>query len=107
LIRRKYRPLKEARGKDWILFGDEGDYKNRYPEYLLDLYRRSAKNHAIINSKKDYVVGQGWAVKEEGMNTLGLAKLQEFINHPNQYESTQRHLREGCAGLRTLQRLCS
>jgi DNA-binding Lrp family transcriptional regulator len=79
--------FKEARGKDWILFGDEGDYKNRYPEYLLDLYRRSAKNHAIINSKKDYVVGQGWAVKEEGLNTLGLAKLQEFINHPNQYES--------------------
>jgi DNA-binding Lrp family transcriptional regulator len=79
--------FKEARGKDWILFGDEGDYKNRYPEYLLDLYRRSAKNHAIINSKKDYVVGQGWAVNAEGMNTLGLAKLQEFINHPNQYES--------------------
>jgi DNA-binding Lrp family transcriptional regulator len=79
--------FKEARGKDWILFGDEGDYKNRYPEYLLDLYRRSAKNHAIINSKKDYVVGQGWAVKKEGLNTLGLAKLQEFIDHPNQYET--------------------
>jgi hypothetical protein len=79
--------FKEARGKDWILFGDEGDYKNRYPEYLLDLYRRSAKNHAIINSKKDYVVGQGWAVNDEGLNTLGLAKLQEFIDHPNQYES--------------------
>jgi len=79
--------FKEARGKDWILFGDEGEYKNRYPEYLLDLYRRSAKNHAIINSKKDYVVGQGWAVNAEGLDTLGLAKLQEFINHPNQYES--------------------
>jgi DNA-binding Lrp family transcriptional regulator len=79
--------FKEARGKDWILFGDEGDYKNRYPEYLLDLYRRSAKNHAIINSKKDYVVGQGWAVNTEGLDTLGLARLQEFINHPNQYES--------------------
>ena len=79
--------FKEARGKDWILFGDEGEYKNRYPEYLLDLYRRSAKNHAIINSKKDYVVGQGWAVNAEGLDTLGLARLQEFINHPNQYES--------------------
>ena len=79
--------FKEARGKDWILFGDEGEYKNRYPEYLLDLYRRSAKNHAIIKSKKDYVVGQGWAVNAEGLDTMGLAKLQEFINHPNQYES--------------------
>lgn len=79
--------FKEARGKDWILFGDEGEYKNRYPEYLLDLYRRSAKNHAIVNSKKDYVVGQGWAVNAEGLDTMGLARLQEFINHPNQYES--------------------
>ncbi len=79
--------FKEARGKDWILFGDEGEYKNRYPEYLLNLYRRSAKNHAIINSKKDYVVGQGWAVDKEGLDTMGLAKLQQFIQEPNQYES--------------------
>ena len=79
--------FKEARGKDWILFGDEGEYKNRYPEYLLNLYRRSAKHHAIINSKKDYVVGQGWAVNSEGLDTMGLARLQQFIQEPNQYES--------------------
>lgn len=79
--------FKEARGKDWILFGDEGEYKNRYPEYLLNLYRRSAKHHAIINSKKDYVVGQGWSVNSEGLDTMGLARLQQFINEPNQYES--------------------
>jgi DNA-binding Lrp family transcriptional regulator len=79
--------FKEARGKDWILFGDEGEYKNRYPEYLLNLYSRSAKHHAIINSKKDYVVGQGWAVNAEGLDTMGLARLQQFIQEPNQYES--------------------
>lgn len=79
--------FKEARGKDWILYGDDGEYKNRYPEYLLNLYRRSAKNHAIINSKKDYVVGQGWAVKSEGLDTMKLARLQQFMNEPNQYES--------------------
>ena len=79
--------FKEARGKDWILFGDEGEYKNRYPEYLLNLYRRSAKHHAIINSKKDYVVGQGWAVDKDGLDTIGLARLQQFIEEPNQYES--------------------
>ena len=53
--------LKEASGKDWTLFGYEGEYKNRYLEYLLDLYRRRAKNHAITNLKKDYAVGTGWA----------------------------------------------
>lgn len=79
--------FKEQRGKDWIMFGTEGQWKNRYPEYLLDLYRRSAKNHAIINSKKDYVVGQGWAVKDENLSTFRLAELEQFIKHPNQYES--------------------
>ena len=79
--------FKEQRGKDWILYGSEGEWKNRYPEYLLDLYRRSAKNHAIINSKKDYVVGQGWAVKDENLSTFRLAELEQFVKHPNQYES--------------------
>lgn len=79
--------FKEQRGKDWIMFGTEGQWKNRYPEYLLDLYRRSAKNHAIINSKKDYVVGQGWAVKDQNLSTFRLAELEQFIKHPNQYES--------------------
>ena len=79
--------FKEARGKDWIMFGTEGEWKNRYPEYLLDLYRRSAKHHAIVNSKKDYVAGQGWAVNSEGLNTFRLAELEEFVKHPNQYES--------------------
>jgi predicted transcriptional regulator len=79
--------FKEQRGKDWIQFGTEGQWKNRYPEYLLDLYRRSAKNHAIINSKKDYVVGQGWAVKDENLSTFRLAELEQFVKHPNQYES--------------------
>jgi len=78
--------FKEVRGKDWIQFGTEGEWKNRYPEYLLDLYRRSAKHHAIVNSKKDYVVGQGWTVDGEGLNTFQLGKLEQFVRHPNQYE---------------------
>jgi len=79
--------FREVRGKDWILFGAEGEWKNRYPEFLLDLYRRSAKHHAIINSKKDYVVGQGWGINSENLDTLRLAELEQFIKHPNQYES--------------------
>jgi len=79
--------FKEVRGKEYILFGTEGEWKNRYPEYLLNLYRRSAKHHAIINSKKDYVAGQGWAVDSEGLNTFQTAKLEQFLKHPNQYES--------------------
>lgn len=79
--------FKEARGKEYIMYGTEGEWKNRYPEYLLDLYRRSAKHHAIINSKKDYIVGQGWGLNEENLSTFRVAEIQQFIKHPNQYES--------------------
>lgn len=78
--------FKEERGKDWVSFGTEGEYKNRYPEYLLDLYRRSAKHNAIVNAKKDYVVGKGWGINEAGLNTERTAQIQEFLNRPNEYE---------------------
>jgi len=78
--------FKEERGKDWVMFGTEGEYKNRYPEYLLDLYRRSAKHNAIINAKKDYVVGKGWAVDNKALNTERTAELEQFLKRPNAYE---------------------
>jgi len=79
--------FKEARGKDWILYGAEGEYKNRYPDFLLELYRNSAKHHAIINSKRDYVCGRGWSVETSGMTTIQKARMDQFVKHPNAYES--------------------
>jgi DNA-binding MarR family transcriptional regulator len=79
--------FKEQRGKDWILYGSEGEYKNRYPDFLLELYRNSAKHHAIINSKRDYVCGRGWSVDTSGMTTIQKARMDQFVKHPNAYES--------------------
>jgi DNA-binding MarR family transcriptional regulator len=79
--------FKEQRGKDWILYGSEGEYKNRYPDFLLELYRNSAKHHAIINSKRDYVCGRGWSIDTDGMTTVMKAKMEQFVKHPNPYES--------------------
>ena len=79
--------FKEQRGKDWILYGSEGDYKNRYPDFLLELYRNSAKHHAIINSKRDYICGRGWSIDTDGMTTVMKAKMEQFVKYPNPYES--------------------
>jgi DNA-binding MarR family transcriptional regulator len=79
--------FKEQRGKDWILYGSEGEFKNRYPDFLLELYRNSAKHHAIINSKRDYVCGRGWSVDTSGMTTIQKARMDQFVKHPNAYES--------------------
>ena len=79
--------FKEARGKDWILYGAEGEFKNRYPDFLLELYRNSAKHHAIINSKRDYICGRGWSINTDGTTTVQRAKMEQFVKHPNAHES--------------------
>ena len=79
--------FKEQRGKDWILYGSEGEFKNRYPDFLLELYRNSAKHHAIINSKRDYICGRGWSIDTDGMTTVMKAKMEQFVKYPNPYES--------------------
>jgi len=41
----------EVNGADWIGYGD-GEYKNNYPQYIIDLYNNSATNSAIINATR-------------------------------------------------------
>ena len=79
--------FKEERSKQWVIYGVESPYRNRYPDYLLELFNASAKNNAIIRGKADYIVGQGFAVDGTGLDTLGLARLQQFINEPNKNET--------------------
>lgn len=48
--------IKEVRGKDWVLFGEQNDY----PDWLLNLFNRSAIHNAIITGKVNYIVGKGF-----------------------------------------------
>lgn len=75
--------FKEEKSKDWILYGIERPWRNRYPDYLLELYNSSAKHHAIVQGKTDYIVGNGWAVDQSGLNTESIAKIQQFVKRPN------------------------
>jgi DNA-binding Lrp family transcriptional regulator len=79
--------FKEDRSKDWIMYGTERPWKNRYPDYLLDLFNSSAKHNAIIRGKVDYIVGNGFRVDDKGLGTESLAKVSKFINQPNRYET--------------------
>jgi phage portal protein BeeE len=75
--------FKEQATKDWILYGTDPEWLNRYPDYLLYIYDRSAKHYAIVNGKVDYVIGQGVSVNDRGLNTEQVAKLNKFIEEPN------------------------
>jgi predicted transcriptional regulator len=62
---------KEKKGEGYIQYGD----KNDYPNYLIDLFNKSAKHNAIVRSKVHYISGNGWSGSEE------------FIQHVNRTET--------------------
>ena len=83
LAAQKVPQFKEVRSKDWIMYGVEAPYKNRYPEYLLDLFNASAKHHAIVKGKVDYIVGNGIGIHKDGLNTEMVARLTQLVKSPN------------------------
>jgi len=68
---------REKRGKGYIEFGE----KNDYPNYLLQLYNKSAKHNAIVKGKVNYIIGNGW--KSDEADPIA----EQFIAQPNQFES--------------------
>lgn len=87
LAAHKVPEFKEEASKEWVIYGTDAPWRNRYPDYLLHLFNRSAKHYAIINGKVDYIVGNGWSVDGTGLTTVNLARLQKFINEPNPDET--------------------
>ena len=72
----EYKEKKGVTG-GYVEFGD----KNDYPQYLLELYNKSAKHNAIIKGKVNYIIGNGWTVPESD------PIANDFIKQPNPYES--------------------
>lgn len=68
---------REKKGAGYIEFG----FHNDYPDYLIDLYRKSAKHNAIIKGKVNYISGNGWKAGEPDPAS------EAFISAPNGYES--------------------
>lgn len=68
---------REKKGVGYIEFG----FHNDYPDYLIELYRKSAKHNAIIKGKVNYITGNGWRSGEND------PAAEAFIKAPNEYES--------------------
>ena len=62
----------EKKGEGYIMYGD----KNDYPQYLIELFNKSAKHNAIVKSKVHYICGNGWTGSSE-----------QFIKHINRTET--------------------
>ena len=68
---------KEKKGVGYYEYG----HMNDYPEYLLELYKKSAKHQALIKGKVNYISGNGWRA--------GDVYGELFIKKANQVESLE------------------
>ena len=67
---------KEKKGVGFIQYGDRNDY----PNYLVDLFNKSAKHNAIVKSKVHYITANGWTSSEQA---------KTFVEKVNRTESLE------------------
>jgi hypothetical protein len=79
----------EARGRDWISYGDaNGDWANLYPQFLIDLYYSSSISAAIINATSEMISGKDIIIEDEDERDLeARVKLQHFLDSANSNET--------------------
>ena len=73
--------IQEAMGKDFIEYGTE-NYRNLYPQFLIDLFYNSSTHAAIVNATADMIAGESITV-EETDNLDAYVKLKRFLAQAN------------------------
>ena len=88
--------IAEVRGKDWIEYGDaNGDWRNLYPQFLIDLYYSSSITAAIVNSTAEMIAGENLIIEDEDDRDLeAKVKLQNFMDRANGNESLHEVLKK-------------
>lgn len=72
-------PVMSVEKRDgWVNYGEDEQWYNNFPGYLIDLFNRSPKHSAIITGKLLYILGKGWS---------GTGTMLGFIDKPNTDES--------------------
>lgn len=74
--------FEKERNKDWVKYGED----NLYPQYLCDLFNKSAKHNAILTAKQKYTFGRGLKLAE-GQETKQAIAAQNLLINPNRFES--------------------
>ena len=78
--------IQEVRGRDYIEYGTE-EWRNLYPQFLIDLYYNSSTHSAIINATAEMIAGEDLICDEEEYNLDTFVKLKKFLRHANSKES--------------------
>ena len=78
--------IQEVRGRDYIEYGTE-DWRNLYPQFLIDLYYNSSTHAAIINATSEMIAGEDLVCTDEETNLDAFVKLKKFMRNANSKES--------------------
>jgi hypothetical protein len=78
--------ITEVRGRDYIEYGTE-EWRNLYPQFLIDLYYNSSTHAAIINATAEMISGEDLICDDEDINLETYVKLKKFLAHANGKES--------------------
>ena len=77
----------EVSGKDYIEFGT-AEWKNLYPQFMIDLYYSSSISAAIINATSEMIAGEDFIIEDEDDRDMeARVKLQNFMDRANSNES--------------------
>jgi len=79
--------VQEVRGKDYIEYGTD-DWRNLYPQFLIDLYYNSSTHAAVINSTAEMIAGEDIVIEADEDENLDIyVKLKKFFRHANGKET--------------------
>ena len=88
--------VQEVRGKDYIEYGDaNGEWRNLYPQFLIDLYYSSSITAAIVNATAEMISAEDLVISdEEDRDEEARVKLQNFMNNANSNETLHEVLKK-------------
>ena len=78
--------IQEVRGRDYIEYGTD-DWRNLYPQFLIDLYYNSSTHAAIINGTAEMIAGEDLIATDDDINLEAYVKLKKFLRNANSKES--------------------
>jgi hypothetical protein len=83
--------ITENAANDWVSYGD-GEYKNMYPQFLIDIYNSSATHSAIVNASSAMIAGGEILIEEDGGNLSAFVQLKKFLASVNRNGETAHEL---------------
>ena len=78
--------IQEVRGRDYIEYGTD-DWRNLYPQFLIDLYYNSSTHAAVVNSTAEMIAGEDLVISDDYDSLDTYVALKKFMANVNGKET--------------------